>query len=133
MRTSSDTVNNDTIACPGVCTPTEVRRATLSASKGKNVRDRRELSLMVKVFPASSGRAEHIRAMKAGFPGIRFIPLGGVTPGNIADLIKAGAWAIGGTWFCKKELIDGNEMQRITELTGEALRLLQEARQTRSR
>ena len=68
--------------------------------------------------------------MKPVFPGVRFVPLGGVNAANLEDYIKAGAWAVGGTWLSKKELIEKNEMGKVTELTKEALRLVQEATRT---
>lgn len=121
-------VDNDIIVCPGVYTPTEVSRAILAANKNKGLSDIRDLPLLIKVFPAFSGGPEHIRAMKAVFPDVRFIPLGGVDAGNAADYIKAGAWAIGGTWICKKKLIDEGDMAKISELTKEALQIIKDAR-----
>jgi len=123
-------VKNDIIVCPGVYTPTEVNRAIQAAvrAKGGKVTNVEDLPLLLKIFPASSGGPEHIRAIRAVFPNVRFIPLGGINAKNLADFIKAGAWAIGGTWICKKELIDNGEMEKISELTAEALRIIKEAR-----
>lgn len=123
-------IENDMIVCPGVYTPTEVNRAIQSAfraggNKFKNVED---LPLFIKIFPASLGGPEHIKALKSVFPKVRFMPTGGVDSKNLADFIKAGAWVVGGSWVCKKELIDRGEMTKISELTKEALRILKEAR-----
>ena len=123
-------VKNDIIVCPGVYTPTEVNRAIRAAVKAKKGKatNMEDLPLLLKIFPASSGGPEHIKAIRAVFPNARFIPLGGINAKNLADFIKAGAWAIGGTWICKKELIDNGEMAKISELTAEALKIIKEAR-----
>lgn len=124
-------IKKDIIVCPGVYTPTEVNRAIQVAvkAKGNEITNKEDLPLMLKIFPASSGGPEHIKALKAVFPNARFIPLGGINAKNLADFIKAGAWAIGGTWICKKELIDKGEMAKISELTREALQIIKEARE----
>lgn len=123
-------VRHDILVCPGVYTPTEVNKAlqTTFKAKGDDFTEMEDLPLLLKIFPASSGGPEHVRALKAVFPRARFIPLGGVDAKNLAAFIKAGAWAIGGTWICKKELIDKGDMSRISELTSEALRIIKEAR-----
>lgn len=124
-------IKKDVIVCPGVFTPTEVNRAIQSAlraggNKFKNVED---LPFFIKIFPASSGGPEHIIALKSVFPKARFMPTGGVNSKNVADFIKAGARVVGGSWVCKKELIDRGEMSKISELTKEALKIIKEARQ----
>lgn len=53
---------------------------------------------------------------------------GGVNAGNLADYVKAGAWAVGGTWMCKKELIEAGNFAKISELVKEALSIMAEAR-----
>jgi 2-dehydro-3-deoxyphosphogluconate aldolase/(4S)-4-hydroxy-2-oxoglutarate aldolase len=124
-------VKNDIVVCPGVYTPTEVNSAVQVAvrAKGSELMNLEDSPLLVKIFPASSGGPEHIRALRAVFPKVRFIPLGGINAKNLGDYVKAGAWAIGGTWICKKELIDKGEMAQISELTSEALRIVKEARE----
>ena len=123
-------VKNDIIVCSGVYTPTEVNRALQAAVKAKEneLVNMEDLPLLIKIFPVSSGGPEHIKALKAVFPNVRFIPLGGINAKNLVDYIKAGAWAIGGTWICKKELINKGEMAKISRLTSEALQIIKEAR-----
>ena len=74
----------DTVVMPGALTPTEIVAAwNLGAD-------------FVKVFPADSlGGAKYLRSIKAPLPHIRLIPTGGVNRQTAADLIRAGAEAIG--------------------------------------
>jgi 2-dehydro-3-deoxyphosphogluconate aldolase/(4S)-4-hydroxy-2-oxoglutarate aldolase len=66
--------------------------------------------------------------MKASFPQVRFMPFGGVNASNVAEYIKAGAWALGGTWMCKRELIEADDFPKISELVKEAVGILAAAR-----
>jgi 2-dehydro-3-deoxyphosphogluconate aldolase/(4S)-4-hydroxy-2-oxoglutarate aldolase len=118
----------DVVCIPGVFTPSEVQRAIVAAKKGSRRNKIRDLPLVIKIFPASTGGSGHITAMRAVFPGVRFMPLGGVNAENAADYIKGGAWAVGGTWICKKELIDSSNFTQISKLTKEALTLIRVAR-----
>ncbi len=68
----------------GALTPTEVRAALAGGAD------------VVKVFPASSaGGPGHIKALASVFPGVAFCPTGGVSPGNFADYLAAGAAFVG--------------------------------------
>lgn len=80
---------------PGVATPSEVVRAM---EMGADV---------VKAFPGSVLGTGFIRALKGPIPRARVIPVGGVDASNLAEWIKAGAYALGlgrglthpgGTW-----------------------------------
>lgn len=121
-------VRNDVLCCPGVFTPTEVQRVIEVAMRSEGVSRVSELPLLIKIFPASTGGPAHIKALKAVFPEVRFLPLGGINAGNLADYIRAGAWGIGGTWVCNRELVAAGNFTRITELAKEALRIISEAR-----
>jgi 2-dehydro-3-deoxyphosphogluconate aldolase/(4S)-4-hydroxy-2-oxoglutarate aldolase len=116
------------VCVPGAFTPSEVQRAIKAASRGRRLRSIKDLPLVVKVFPASTGGPGHITAMKAVFPDVRFLPLGGVNAGNLAEYLKAGAWAVGGTWICKKDLIEAGDFTRISELVKEAKDIVAAAR-----
>jgi len=116
------------VSIPGVFTPSEVQRAIKAATTGARRRSIKELPLVIKVFPASTGGPGHITAMKAVFPDVKFMPLGGVNAGNLAEYIKAGAWAVGGTWICKKDLIEAGNFAKISELVKEALQIVATAR-----
>jgi 2-dehydro-3-deoxyphosphogluconate aldolase/(4S)-4-hydroxy-2-oxoglutarate aldolase len=116
------------VSVPGVFTPSEVQRAIEAARRGSRRKEIKELPLVVKIFPASTGGPGHIAAMRAVFPDVKFLPLGGVNAGNLADYLKAGSWAVGGTWICKKELVDSEDFQKISELIKEALAIIATAR-----
>ena len=64
------------VALPGAVTATEVQAAL-------------EMGLTtLKFFPAgTSGGAKAIAALAAPFGGVRFVPTGGVGPGNLADYL----------------------------------------------
>lgn len=61
---------------------------------------------LVKVFPASVGGPEYIKAIKGPLPQIPLVPTGGVELDNIGDFLKAGACAlaVGGNLVSKKLL-----------------------------
>jgi Entner-Doudoroff aldolase len=114
----------DVVCIPGVLTPSEVQRAIAAARKGSGLEDINDLPLVIKIFPASTGGPGHITAMKAVFPDVRFLPLGGVNAANLAEYLKAGSWAVGGTWLCKKELIESGNFTKISELVKEAAAII---------
>ena len=55
----------------------------------------REGADIVKVFPASSGGPEHLKAIRAVFPDIRLCPTGGVSLQNMQAYFAAGAALVG--------------------------------------
>lgn len=118
----------DIVCIPGVFTPSEIQRAISAARKGMPRKSIKELPLVIKIFPASTGGPSHITAMKTVFPDVRFLPLGGVNAGNLAEYLKGGAWAVGGTWLCKKDLIESSNFAKISELVKEALAIIASTR-----
>lgn len=112
------------VSVPGVFTPSEIQRAIAAARKGSRQKNSKDLPLVIKIFPASTGGPGHITAMKAVFPDVRFLPLGGVNAGNLAEYLKAGSWAVGGTWICKRELVASGNFGKISELIKEALAII---------
>jgi len=114
----------DIVCIPGVFTPSEVQNAIKAAAKGAPRKKIKELPLVIKIFPASTGGPGHITAMRAVFPDVRFLPLGGVNAENMAEYIKAGSWAVGGTWICKRDLIEAGNYTKISELAKEAVSII---------
>jgi 2-dehydro-3-deoxyphosphogluconate aldolase/(4S)-4-hydroxy-2-oxoglutarate aldolase len=92
---------------PGGLTPTEIVRAWKSGAD------------FVKVFPcAQVGGEKYIKALKTALPQISLIAAGGVNQLNAANLIVAGADAIGvGTELIPADAIRLRKPDRIRELS----------------
>ena len=98
-------------AIPGAVTATEIQAAL-------------ELGFeVVKFFPAGvSGGPAAIAALAAPFSGVRFIPTGGITPGNLADYMALpSVVAVGGSWMVKPELIRSGNFGGVYQLTSDAV------------
>ncbi len=98
--------DNSIPVTPGCVTPTEIM-----AAMKYNLQ-------VVKFFPASVyGGLSAMKALSGPFPGIKFIPTGGVNSDNIADFISAPfIHAVGGSWICPKNEISAGNFEKITEL-----------------
>jgi 2-dehydro-3-deoxyphosphogluconate aldolase / (4S)-4-hydroxy-2-oxoglutarate aldolase len=94
------------LAIPGALTPTEVMAALEADAK------------LVKIFPCgSAGGPKHIKALKAPFPEVRFIPTGGVSLSNAADYLAAGSFALGvGADLVDLKAIRNNEPEKIIDM-----------------
>ena len=82
---------------------------------------------VLKFFPAQfSGGIEGLKSMAGPFKNrIRFLPLGGITPENLAEYARwDNVMAVGGTWIAKKELILKKDFSQITQNAKEAMALL---------
>ena len=82
----------------------------------------------VTFFPAeASGRIATIKALSAAFPGLRFMPTGGVSAANLADyLCVPVVAACGGSWMVKKDLVKAGAWEEITRLSAEAVAIAKE-------
>ena len=96
---------------PGVSTPTEILQAI---SEGFTT---------LKFFPAETlGGVKALTAIAAPFPGIRFVPTGGISAANAPDYLSlASVVAVGGSWMVAQKLIDAGEFESIISLTQEAV------------
>ncbi|MDO4265391.1 MAG: bifunctional 4-hydroxy-2-oxoglutarate aldolase/2-dehydro-3-deoxy-phosphogluconate aldolase [Eubacteriales bacterium] len=103
---------------PGVMTPSEVMQGV---KRGLEV---------LKFFPASqAGGTAMIKALCGPFPGIRFIPTGGVSEKNMQEYLELPAVAaIGGSWMVKKDLIIAGEFDKISAMTGDAVKTVRTLR-----
>jgi 2-dehydro-3-deoxyphosphogluconate aldolase/(4S)-4-hydroxy-2-oxoglutarate aldolase len=104
-------------AIPGAFTPTEVMDAWSAGAD------------LIKIFPASLGGADHIKALRGSFPHIPFVPTGGVDVGNIPAFIKAGAVAVavGGCLFDAK-LVAAGDYAALRERAASFVRTVKRAR-----
>lgn len=103
---------------PGVATPTEIEMAI-----GRGLRQ-------VKVFPADIlGGVAFLRAVSAPYRGMRFVPTGGIGPGDLADYLSLpSVLAVGGTWIASRELVVAGDLATIRRLAVEAVAVVQRVR-----
>lgn len=98
---------------PGVMTPSDVEQALSYGSK------------LLKFFPAEvAGGAAMLKALAGPYAhtGVKFIPTGGVSSGNLAEYLKLPVVAaIGGSWMVDKQLVNDGKWADITRITREAL------------
>lgn len=103
---------------PGTMTPSEVQHAF-------------NLGLdTVKFFPASiAGGVPALKALASVFRMMKFMPTGGVSPGNLADFLAIPAvLACGGSWLTPKDAIAAGNFDAITALAAEAVEITRTAR-----
>jgi 2-dehydro-3-deoxyphosphogluconate aldolase/(4S)-4-hydroxy-2-oxoglutarate aldolase len=103
---------------PGIVTPSELQHAF-------------NLGLdTVKFFPASiAGGVPAIKALASVFRTMRFMPTGGVSPGNLAEFLGVPAvLACGGSWLTPADAIASGDYNQITELAKEAVEIATRAR-----
>ena len=108
------------VALPGAVTATEVQAAL-------------ELGIdTVKFFPAgTSGGPAAITALAAPFGGVRFVPTGGVGPGNLAQYLAVrSVVAVGGSWMVPPDRIAAGDRSGLVDLISTAVATAQAARPT---
>lgn len=98
---------------PGIATPTDLEMA-LEFGLG-----------VVKFFPAETlGGVSTLTAFSGPFGNMRFIPTGGIGPGNICDYLNLKyVVACGGSWMVKTDLLGENNFDEIQRITSEAVKL----------
>jgi 2-dehydro-3-deoxyphosphogluconate aldolase/(4S)-4-hydroxy-2-oxoglutarate aldolase len=98
---------------PGVSTPTEMLQAI------------NEGITTLKFFPAETlGGVNALKAMSAPFPGITFMPTGGITAANARQYLELpSVVAVGGSWMVAQKLIDAGDFDEIISLTEEAVKV----------
>jgi len=98
---------------PGVSTPTEMLQAI------------NEGITTLKFFPAETlGGVNALKAMSAPFPGISFMPTGGITAANAQQYLElSSVVAVGGSWMVAQKLIDAGDFDEIISLTKEAVKV----------
>jgi len=93
------------VSIPGAYTPTEILSAWESGAD------------LVKVFPASVGGPDYIKAVRAPLPQVRLCPVGGVDLDNAAAYLKAGAAAVAlGGSLVKSEFLKKRDFGALTAL-----------------
>jgi 2-dehydro-3-deoxyphosphogluconate aldolase/(4S)-4-hydroxy-2-oxoglutarate aldolase len=109
------------VVLPGALTPTEIIAAWKAGSD------------LVKIYPTGHiGGVQYVRALKVPLPQIPLIATGGVNQLTASDFILAGASAIGvGGELLPKEALHFRQVDRIQELAGRFLAMVNEARALR--
>ncbi|HEV8277104.1 MAG TPA: bifunctional 4-hydroxy-2-oxoglutarate aldolase/2-dehydro-3-deoxy-phosphogluconate aldolase [Streptosporangiaceae bacterium] len=107
---------------PGVCTPTEIEQAA-----GLGLR-------LVKFFPAeAAGGVACLKALSGPFRDMRFVPTGGIGPGNLAAYLELPlVAACGGSWMTPPPLVAVGDFAAVTRLAAEAAQIAGIPRQDRS-
>ncbi len=82
------------LAIPGTFTPTEALAAWEAGAD------------LVKLFPASVGGSDYVKALRGPLPQLRFVPTGGVTVDTVEGFLRAGAFAV----CLGSSLVDGQSL-----------------------
>ena len=104
---------NDILITPGISNPSDIEMAI-------------DFPLEVlKFFPAEAfGGLTTLKAMSAPYGGFKFIPTGGIGPGNLLDYLRFDkVLACGGSWMVKSDLISEQKFDDIRALTADAIAL----------
>ena len=104
---------------PGCMTPTEIIRAEKLGAK------------IVKLFPGNLLGPSFLSAIKELFPGLLFMPTGGVEVEreNLSGWFKAGVCAVGmGSKLITKQSLENRDYAKITELTKQAIEIINSVR-----
>ncbi|MER6426111.1 bifunctional 4-hydroxy-2-oxoglutarate aldolase/2-dehydro-3-deoxy-phosphogluconate aldolase [Streptomyces sp. NPDC001137] len=96
---------------PGIATATELMRALKAGLD------------TVKLFPAEPlGGLRTLRALAAPFPGVRFVPTGGIDAYRMAAyLADPAVLAVGGSWMATAALLKSGDYAEIRRLTADAV------------
>jgi 2-dehydro-3-deoxyphosphogluconate aldolase/(4S)-4-hydroxy-2-oxoglutarate aldolase len=110
---------NNMLWVPGCMTPTEIIRAEQLGAK------------MVKLFPGNILGPSFLSAVKELFPGLLFMPTGGVEAEkeNLSGWFKAGVCAVGmGSKLITKAALENRDYEGIKASTLKSLQLIKEVR-----
>jgi len=89
---------------PGALTPGEIAAALRDGADA------------VKIFPASSVGPDHLKAVRAVFPGTRFCPTGTITKDNMESWFNAGAAFVGvGSTLYSRASMQAREQNKLVE------------------
>ena len=107
-------VENKIPICPGVCAPTQIEMGLEFGLK------------VMKFFPAEAyGGLKTLKAICAPYNMVKFIPTGGIGPGNVCEYLAFDkVFACGGSWMVKKELVTAGNFVEIARLTKAAVKLV---------
>lgn len=100
---------------PGVFSPTDISVALAHGCR------------VLKLFPADSVPMSYCKAMQGPFPDTKYVAVGGVSPKNAAEFLKAGYAGVGfGSSLARKELFEKKDWNQITAEVAAFLNSLKE-------
>ena len=103
---------------PGAYTPTEVVAAWMAGADA------------VKIFPASVGGPDYIKAIRAPLPHIPLMPTGGVDDKTAPAFIEAGAFALGaGSNLFNAKLLAAADFKGLAEIAARFVAVVKAARE----
>lgn len=104
----------DMVIFPGAVTPTEIMQAMNQGLQA------------VKFFPSNvHGGLAAIEALSGPFPGMKFMPTGGVSLANLATFLQhPNVLACGGTWMVRREWIREGRFDLIEQACRETMQLV---------
>lgn len=110
--------SNNLPVFPGIATATEAQHVWSLGLRS------------VKFFPAGqAGGTATLKALSSVFSGLRFMPTGGVTAGNLAEYLAIpSVLACGGSWLTPKDAIAAGDFEVISKLASSALEIAHSAR-----
>jgi len=113
-------VQNGFPVTPGVCTPSDIEAAL---EYGLDV---------LKFFPAEAfGGLKTLKALSGPYHWVKFIPTGGIHPGNLREYLSfPSVLACGGTWIARSSLILEGKFQEVLANTREAVKIAAECGRT---
>jgi 2-dehydro-3-deoxyphosphogluconate aldolase/(4S)-4-hydroxy-2-oxoglutarate aldolase len=114
-RISEIAERNKLLCVPGAMTVTDIMRAEATGAT------------IVKLFPANGLGPEYLDTIKAIFPGLSFLPTGGIelSRENLTGWIKSGVCAVGGSKLLTKSVIENELYDELTKNARQALELFQ--------
>lgn len=105
---------------PGCYTPTEALTAWEAGAD------------MIKLFPASVGGADFVKAILAPLPHLEIVPVGGVNLDTAANFIHKGAAALGvGSSLVNQKLLDAGDLDELTRRAKAFITEVQKGREIR--
>jgi 2-dehydro-3-deoxyphosphogluconate aldolase/(4S)-4-hydroxy-2-oxoglutarate aldolase len=110
-------LKNGIAVFPGCVTPTEI---TAALNAGLDT---------LKFFPANVyGGTGAIKALAGPFPGVKFIPTGGIDLSNLAEFIVPQVHAAGGGWLCDRKAVNEGNNGAITNVCVQSRELVKKIR-----
>lgn len=104
---------------PGIVTPSDIEQALTFDCR------------LLKFFPAEpSGGLTYLKSVAAPYAhlGVRYVPLGGVSPSNLGEYVADPLIAaVGGSWLAPRDVIAAKDWDQITERARNAIRIIESA------